>query len=95
MRAKLLSRSCKHLARRATFAASLGARHKAPLHPAAQGYAWNTAPYGYPGSSFCTGPTCKAFAVIECVSAGAEPLLPDARGNIGCGCSGWGNVGNW
>lgn len=46
--------------------------------------------------AICARPRCRAFFIIECASVGAQPLQPDAAGNIGCGNgSGSNNIGNW
>ena len=36
----------------------------------------------------CVGARCNAFGIIECVKHGAQALLPDENGNIGCNNTG-------
>lgn len=49
---------------------------------------WVTFRPGDSISSHCQGPTCQALTLVECLSPGAKPLVPDARGNVGCGNKG-------
>ena len=74
-------------------ALSAGCLPPRPLPPA-QGYAWST--YNPEAQRMvCKGPSCRAYAVIECVKAGAQPLSPDSDGNVGCGNTGKNNIGSW
>lgn len=62
--------------------------------PHAQSYAWST--YNTASKQLvCKGANCRAYAVIECVQAGAKPLKPDANGNVGCGNTGKNSIGSW
>jgi hypothetical protein len=50
------------------------------------GPVWKT--YDLLTGDTCVGPSCSAFGVIECVKHGAQALLPDEKGNIGCNNTG-------
>lgn len=67
--------------------------HILPPRFSAQALQWRT--FDPDAGELCTGEGCPAFAVVECVKEGAEPLVKDEEGNIGCGNTGSNNVGSW